>query len=147
MLVAEDIQVFQKAVMEGGGGVVVVVVVNFDFAETLAAESCDAVDVLGVVLIDGEEEGVARGSAIGVAEALEEGGVVLAPALDTVESLVGRGFAALGFVVINEAEEDVDRGIEWLATAGARLTRQRAAEAGSDPMKKIVWQSKAALMA
>lgn len=73
MAVAEEAGELEEAVVEFLGGVVVVVVVDFDFAETLAAEGGDGVDVGGVVLIDGEEKGVAGGIAVGVVELLEVG--------------------------------------------------------------------------
>jgi hypothetical protein len=99
----------EKALAEGVGRVVVMMVMDFDFTEAGAAETGDAVDVRGVVFVDREEEGMPRWAAVGVAKAFEEARVVLDPALNTRRGAVGVDVAVLRFVVVGDAEEEVDR--------------------------------------
>ena len=87
---------------------VVVVVVELDFAEAGAAEGGEGVDVGGFVFVDGEEEGVARGAAVGVCEVGEEAGVLGDPVIDAARGLGGVGAAVPGFIVVGDAEDEVD---------------------------------------
>ena len=71
---------------------------------------------------------MARGFAVGVLEVGEEAGVVLHPALDAGIGLGIGDFAVVGFIVIGDAEEEVNGGAGW---AGFAL--RSFAEIGGEP--------------
>jgi hypothetical protein len=89
------------------GVVPVVVQVQLDFSEAGSGKLCQRFQILGLVLLAGKEEAVARRAAVGVAQAFHERRVQRAPALDAVGAVLQRGVPPQRLVVIAHRDQQV----------------------------------------
>ena len=108
---SEAIAGFQQRPPEVLGGVVVVVQMDLDLTVARAAEPGQGVEVLGIVLLDGVEERVARRPSIAVAKLLEPLGIMADPFLDAHPSDFLVDISRLGLEVVGDADQDVDRAV------------------------------------
>ena len=108
---SEVVQGLEEVAAQGGGGVAVVVEVDLDLADALPGEAGEGLEPVGLVLLAGEEERVARAAAVGVAELGGEPRILLGPEAHAGVGLRRFDQLPAGLPVIAEGEEEVPRAV------------------------------------
>jgi len=85
-----------------------------------------AVDVLGIVFVNGEEERMTRRTAICIAETIKELRVSAGPAFHPLPRDVRAGPAVHRFIMVGDAEQHMNRFSRLRRAASARLHHVRA---------------------
>jgi hypothetical protein len=110
--------------------VAVVVQVHLDLAQAALGERGERVQVLGLILLSGEEEAVTRRPTVGVAKAACQLGIAVKPAIDPAPALLAAGVAPERLVVIAKRHQQVPGAHTGLvgqpAQGGAQVTAEPA---------------------
>ncbi len=89
--------------------IAVMMEMDFHFAETGTTEIGQEIKVFGFVVLDRIKERVAWRLTVAIAEPAEETGIVMDPALDPCPRHAGGSVASLGFEVIGDGENEMNR--------------------------------------
>jgi hypothetical protein len=114
------------------GGVVVVMQVDLDLAEALAAQVRQRVEVFGLVLLGGIEEGMAGRPAVAVAEDAELPRITFDPAAHAGPAPFRRWAVLLGLIVVGDAQKDVD-----VLLGPRRPAPPQVADVGGQPAAQV----------
>src|SRR5262249_1483902 len=123
------------------GGVVVVVQVNFDSAETLAAQFGQAVQVFGLVFLDGEEERMSRRPAVTVAETAKLTRIFFHPMFGAAPAAARAGAFRLRLEMVGDAKKHMDIPARRRALTLRHLQQIRTQPAMSTALAKQIAQA------
>jgi hypothetical protein len=107
--------------------------VNFDLAQPRATEVGQGVEVLGPILLCGEEEGVLWRSPVGVPMTRSQARQTLRPGTDALPLHGDARISVRGLEVVREAEEDVEQG----AMTGLSAAPPNRAQIAREPEMRV----------